>query len=231
MTSIVLYLDNRFSMPNIVKEVELTSHSNAFWSRVLWLLAGVIIVVTCFLRWGGELLVAGDTMPRNAEAAVILQGSTTGEKARIAGAMKLLQQGTVREALLSVPPESYWGEAIPPIAHAYLEKNYGIALANKVDFCIVGPSVDSTEQEAVALDKCVREHAWKSVIVVTSNYHSRRAGMIWRKTVRKLNPEVNLWVDEVPDPEFQPRGWWYVRLYAKTWFFEFTKLIWTILFG
>jgi uncharacterized SAM-binding protein YcdF (DUF218 family) len=120
---------------------------------------------------------------------------------------------------------------VPPIAHAYLERNYGADLAGKVDFCIVGPGVDSTEQEAVALDKCIREHAWKSIIVVTSNYHSRRAGIIWRKTIEKLDPSVRLWINEVSDPEFQQRGWWHVRLYAKTWFFEFTKLIWTIFFG
>jgi uncharacterized SAM-binding protein YcdF (DUF218 family) len=199
--------------------------------RLPWLLAAVIVVVVCFLRWGGELLVAGDSMPKNANAAVILQGSTTGEKARIAGTIRLLQQGVVNQALLSVPPESYWGEAVPPIAHAYLEKNYGAELAGKMDFCIVGPGVDSTEQEAVALDKCIREHTWKSIVVVTSNYHSRRAGIIWRKMIGKLDPSVRLWINEVPDPEFQPRGWWHVRLYAKTWFFEFTKLIWTILFG
>jgi uncharacterized SAM-binding protein YcdF (DUF218 family) len=191
----------------------------------------MIVVVVCFLRWGGELLIAPDSMPKNANAAVILQGSTTGEKARIAGAMRLLQQGVVNQVLLSVPPESYWGEAVPPIAHAYLERNYGVELASNVDFCVVGPGVDSTEQEAVALDKCIRERAWKSIVVVTSNYHSRRAGIIWRKTVAKLDPSVRLWIHEVHDPEFQPRGWWHVRLYAKTWFFEFTKLIWTILFS
>jgi hypothetical protein len=34
-------------------------------------------------------------------------------------------------------------------------------------------------------------------------------------------------VDGVPDPEFEPEGWWHRRLYAKTWFFEFSKLIWS----
>jgi hypothetical protein len=35
----------------------------------------------------------------------------------------------------------------------------------------------------------------------------------------------------VPDPEFQARGWWRTRLYAKTWFMESLKLIWARLFG
>jgi uncharacterized SAM-binding protein YcdF (DUF218 family) len=201
------------------------------WRGLLWFFAVVIIFVVCLLRWGGELLVAGDSLPTNADAAIILQGSTTGEKARIAGAIRLLQDSKVSRALLSVPPESYWGEAVPPIARTYIEKKYGSELASKVDFCIVGPGVDSTEQEAAALDNCVREHGWKSIIVVTSNYHSRRAGIIWRKTLRKLDPSVHLWIDEVADPDFEPRGWWHVRLYAKTWFFESTKLSWTILFG
>jgi len=199
--------------------------------RALWSLFAAIILLISVLHWGGRLLVSGDPLPAHVDAAVVLQGSSIGERARLAGAMRLLQQGIPNRVLLSVPRESYWGASIPPMARTYLEKNYGVDAANHVDFCETGADVNSTEEEARALDDCVRQNGWQSIAVVTSDYHTRRAGMIWRKTVKQRDPSIHLWIHGVNDPEFQARGWWRKRLYAKTWLLEFTKLIWTELFG
>jgi uncharacterized SAM-binding protein YcdF (DUF218 family) len=198
---------------------------------LLWFLLTVAIVLLCLLRWGGDLLISTDPLPAHVDAAVVLQGSSIGERARLAGAMSLLQQGLPNRILLSVPRESYWGASIPPMARGYIERNYGSEAAARVDFCETGTDVNSTEEEARALDACVHQHGWQSIVVVTSDYHTRRAGMIWRRTIRQQDPSLHLWVHAVNDPEFQSRGWWHERLYAKTWLLEFTKLIWTELFG
>ena len=195
----------------------------------LWLAGILVVLALCFLHWGGYLLVAKDSLPDRVDAAVVLQGSIASERARIAAAMALLQQGSAGRVALSVPKESYWGEEIPPIARQYLEKNYGADLAGRVDFCETGVDLNSTEQEAQALSPCIQQHRWKTIALVTSNYHSRRAGMIWRRTLPKRDPSIYLSVDGVADPEYQPRGWWRQQLYAKIWFMEFTKLVWTIL--
>ncbi len=113
----------------------------------------------------------------------------------------------------------------------YLERTYGLDAANRVDFCETGADVNSTEEEARALDGCVHQHGWQSIVVVTSNYHTRRAGIIWRRTLKQQDPSMRLWVHAVNDPEFDVREWWRKRLYAKTWLLEFTKLVWTELFG
>ncbi len=193
-------------------------------------LAGLVILAG-LLRWGGYLLIANDPLPNQVDAAVVLQGSIVGEKARIAGAMQMLHRGEAGRVLLSVPKESYWGEAIPPIARRYIERNYGGDIADRVDFCETGPDINSTEQEARALSPCIQEHGWRSIAVVTSNYHTRRARMLWRGVLRQYQPSVHVSVCGVPDPEFQPRGWWRERLYAKTWLMEFSKLLWTIMGG
>lgn len=190
-----------------------------------------VATLLCLLRWGGYLLIASDSLPAHLDAAVVLQGSTAGEKVRLAGAMQLLQQGTVGRVLLSLPKESYWGESIPPIARRYVERNYGNDMAARVDFCETGPEVNSTEQEARATSPCIQEHGWKSIAVVTSNYHSRRAGIIWRRVLKQYEPSVHVSVHGVPDPDFQPQGWWRERLYVKTWLMEFSKLAWTVLGG
>jgi uncharacterized SAM-binding protein YcdF (DUF218 family) len=205
--------------------------SHRWRRRIIGVLLAAAVVVISLLRWGGYLLIARDPLPPRLDAAVVLQGSITGEIARIAGAMRLLQQGNANRVLLSVPQQSYWGEPIAPMARRYLERNYGAELASRVDFCPTGPEVNSTEDEAHTLGRCIRQQGWQNVAVVTSDYHTRRAGMLWRKILPEEDPSARLWVYGVPDPEFQARGWWRTRLYAKTWFLESLKLIWASLFG
>ena len=193
------------------------------------LVAAVMVCAIGLLAWGGDLLVASDMLPQHADAAVVLQGSIAAEKVRIAGAIHLLQQGIADRALLSVPKESYWGEPIPPVARSYLDRTYGHDLAGRVDFCETSEDVNSTVQEARALLPCIREHRWHSVVIVTSNYHTRRAGTLWRK-VTNPDPDLHIWIEGVADPEFQ-QPWWRYRQSAKTWVTESTKLVWTMLGG
>lgn len=188
-------------------------------------LALAIATLVVLLHWGGEMLVASDPLPSHADVGVVLQGSAEGERVRLSGAMHLAQEGVIGEVLVSIPRESYWGQSIPPVARQYIERTYGPGLSNRTEFCETGPEVNSTEQEAAVLSACIRQGGWQSVVVVTSNYHTRRAGIIWHRVLRRRS----LFIYGVDDPEFHPRSWWRERLSAKTWFFETTKLIWTLL--
>jgi DUF218 domain-containing protein len=202
------------------------TRKRSYWR--LWLAGIFLVLVLCFLHWGGYLLVAPDSVPNHVDAAVVLQGSIASEKARVAAAMAMLQQGSAGRVAVSVPKESYWGEQMAPIARQYFEKKYGTELAGRVDFCETAADWNSAEQEARDLSACIQEHGWKTVALVTSNYQGRRAGMIWGKTLPKRDPSIHVSVDGVADPEYQPRGWWRQQLYAKSWFTEFTKLVWAM---
>lgn len=195
----------------------------------LWLLGIVVVLIVCFLRWGGYLLVAGGSAPQHVDAAVVLQGSIASENARTVAAMELLQRGAADRVAMSVPRESRWGEDIPPIARPYLEKKYGADLAGRVDFCSTELDLTSPQQEAQALGPCIQEHGWKSVALLTSNYESRRVGLVWRKTLQNSNGSVSVTVEGLPEPDYQPRGWWRQRLYAETWLRESAKLAWSSL--
>lgn len=198
--------------------------------RILWWLPAIgIVIALCLLRWGGNLLIASDTTPPHVDAAIVLQGSITAQRVRIAGAIGLLQRGVADRALLSVPKEGYWGQVLLPIARSYLERNYGTELSSRVDFCQTDEDVDSTIQEAQAIGRCIREHNWQSIVVVTSSYHTRRAGMIWRK-ISKNDPNLRLWINGVSDPSFQ-QPWWRHRESAKIWVTETLKLFWSALGG
>jgi uncharacterized SAM-binding protein YcdF (DUF218 family) len=199
----------------------------SYWK--LWLLGIFAVLAVCFLHWGGYLLVARSSMPEHTDAAVVLQGSIASEKARIAAAMALLQRGSANRVAISVPRESYWGEEIPPVARQYLEKNFGPELAGRVDFCVTEPDLNSAQQEAQALSACVHDHGWKTITLVTSNYQSRRVGMIWRKTLPNSDPSVYVSVEGVPDGGYRPGGWWRQRLCAEIWFKESAKLVWASL--
>lgn len=193
---------------------------------ISWLLGLVALLAVVLLWRGGYWLIKSDPLPPHTEAAVVLQGSIVGQMARVDGAARLLQQGVAARMLLSVPKQSYWDESVVPMAQRYLENHFGKDVASRVDFCETDPEVNSTGQEAQALSRCIREHGWQSIVVVTSNYHTRRAGILWRKMLRESDLVIHLRMFGVDDPEFQPRKWWSKRLYAKTWVTEFSKLVW-----
>ncbi len=205
------------------------SRAGSFSRAPRWLLATVFVLVLGWLCWGPEFLVTNNALPAHVDAAVVLQGSVVAEKLRMDGAVRLLQQNMADRALISVPQESYWGQSIPPIARAYLEKTYGPDIAARIDFCETGEEVDSTTQEAGVLVPCIQERHWRSIVVVTSSYHTRRAGIIWKRTI-KLDSDLHLWILGVNDPAFQP-SWWRERIAAKTFVMESVKLFWTAFGG
>ena len=77
---------------------------------------------------------------------------------------------------------------------------------------------DSTQEQAVALAKFSVEHRFRSVIVVTSNYHTRRARYIFEKEFPK---RIAVSVASAHDGDFDPEHWWEHRksqeLFMKEW--------------
>ncbi|GAC1616579.1 MAG: hypothetical protein PVS2B2_10680 [Candidatus Acidiferrum sp.] len=71
---------------------------------------------------------------------------------------------------------------------------------------------DNTREEAEGLLKLSAEHKWKSVIVVTSNYHTRRARYVFEKVYGK---ECQVRVASARDAGFDPEHWWEKRSSIK----------------
>ena|SRR5690242_10445038 len=76
---------------------------------------------------------------------------------------------------------------------------------------------ENTLEEAEALRVLITEKGWRRILLMTSNYHARRARYIFRKV---LPPTVNLEVAGASDPEFEPDTWWESRQGRKTFFLE-----------
>lgn len=71
---------------------------------------------------------------------------------------------------------------------------------------------DNTREEAQALSALVAEHNWHSVIVVTSNYHTRRSRYIFQ---RIFPASVNVRLASARDGEYDPEHWWETRRSIK----------------
>jgi uncharacterized SAM-binding protein YcdF (DUF218 family) len=84
---------------------------------------------------------------------------------------------------------------------------------------------DSTKEEAEALKKLARERKWRSLIVVTSNYHTRRARYIFRR-VFPQGMEVR--IASARDGDFDPEHWWGKRKSIKELTREFSGMVVTL---
>lgn len=81
---------------------------------------------------------------------------------------------------------------------------------------------DSTKEEAEALLKFAKEKKWRSVIVVTSNYHTRRARYIFR---RVFPQGIEVRVASARDGDFDPQHWWEKRKSTKELTREFAGML------
>ncbi len=81
---------------------------------------------------------------------------------------------------------------------------------------------DSTSGEAEALAPFVAQRKWHSVIVVTSNYHTRRARYIFRR----IFPQgIEVRVASAHDGDFDPQHWWEKRKSIKELTREFAGMV------
>lgn len=81
---------------------------------------------------------------------------------------------------------------------------------------------DNTREEAEALRALVLERNWHSVIVTTSNYHTRRARYIFRHV---LPPYVKVSVASARDGNFEVERWWENRKSFKAFTHELEGML------
>ena len=89
---------------------------------------------------------------------------------------------------------------------------------------------DSTFGETADAQKCLAPLHPKSVLIVTSDYHSRRALSIFRKRLPKYHWAIagafTSYTTEGRTEEVTADKWWRNRRWAKTILEEWEKLLW-----
>ncbi len=180
------------------------------------LCAAVAVVFSTRALWlsalGGFLVNA--QQPRPADSVIVLAGDSFGN--RILEGGSLVRAGYAPRALISGPYGFYGTHesdlAIPfAVAHGY-PRSYFVALPN---------NSRSTREEADAVLRFVRKNGWKRLDIVTSNYHTRRAGRIYRA----LAPGIQITMVASRDEFFQPGNWWQSREGRKTFLLEWLKTV------
>jgi uncharacterized SAM-binding protein YcdF (DUF218 family) len=183
------------------------------WLVIPGLLALVLLFHAAILAaLGGYLVNAGP--PHRADIALVLAGDSRGN--RILKAAELVREGYAPKAIVSGPAGIYGfyecDLAIPFAAKAGFPDSYFIHAEHHAT---------STIEEAEALLPELRKLGAKTVLLITSDFHTRRSGKIFRRAA----PDKTFYVVAAPDPYFTPDGWWHSREGRKTFMFEWMKTV------
>jgi uncharacterized SAM-binding protein YcdF (DUF218 family) len=181
---------------------------------LLVLVAAIWLLRVPLLTLAATLLVQDDG-PHKADAILVLGGDDSG--ARIIKAAQLAEQGYSPFVLVSGPPNLLGHDSDGTIEYAR-RMGYPVTLFRPV---WLPAGTDSTRSEATFLGNYLRTHAIHNILLVTSNFHSRRAARLWRKQA----PWIGVTVVAAPDPSFAPDRWWKTRTGQKIFLLEWTKTV------
>jgi uncharacterized SAM-binding protein YcdF (DUF218 family) len=170
----------------------------------------------------GRLLIWDDGRAP-ADIAVVLAGDFTGSRLR--GAADLVRSGLSPVVLVSGPGELYGVNEADAAIRLATAQGYPAEY-----FVPVRHASTSTRQEGtVLLDEMARRHV-RSVNLVTSNFHTRRARRVYLELERERGGGPKIRMVAVPNADYDPAAWWRTREGRKVAFFEWTKTI-TFLVG
>jgi uncharacterized SAM-binding protein YcdF (DUF218 family) len=183
--------------------------------RRLWRLmalaafAAAVVFAVGFLWFVGSVPTEEVSIDRPADGIVVL----TGGASRIADAIELLAAGRGKRLLISgVHPTTSSSEL------ARLSPAYGRWMTCCVD---LGHAAVNTTGNAIETRQWVTDRGFRSVIVVTSNYHMPRT----MAELRRRMPDVALVPFPVVTDKMRSEAWWSSAPTAKLLFSEYLKYI------
>jgi hypothetical protein len=180
-----------------------------------WLMAWVVmgcLAVVLAAKAGGFLVLDA---PRRCDVILVLAGETDVRPQR---ALQLLARGYGRRVVLDVPAET----KIYEFTQIQLAEKYVLDLPQAALVSVCPVNGLSTKDESKDAEKCIAREGGKSVLIVTSDFHTRRALSIFRRETPEHEYSVAAARDET---QFGVR-WWTHRQWAKTFVNEWLRLIW-----
>jgi uncharacterized SAM-binding protein YcdF (DUF218 family) len=194
--------------------VVLQKYSKTHGKRLLLLrratVALIVITAWFLVSWQAASLLVVSQPLAQADAIVVLSGSGTFRE-RAQHAAKLFSEGRSKKIILTNDNEqSSWSSAEQRNPN-YWERAYDELLRARVEqqaILVLSTPVSSTYEEAALLKNYAENNGLRSLLIVTSAYHSRRALWTFRHIFQGSRIEVGL--DPVrtgiqtPLPEF----WW-----------------------
>jgi hypothetical protein len=179
------------------------------WVVVLCTVLGLLL----FAVNAGNLLVVDE--PQSSDVIVVLAGETF---YRPTAALKLLDRGYGRRMIIDVPAAA----VIYEYSQVQLAERYvhDLPEAGAIEICAIEGL--STRDESHDVEKCLAHETGSRILIVTSDFHTRRALSIFRREIPGKTFSIAAAHD---DSEFGTR-WWGRREWAKTCFYEWIRLVW-----
>ena len=174
------------------------------------LLGGIYLARRPLLRFAGESLVVEDPLEKSDAIIILSDDNFYADRAtRAAEIFRQKLAPLVVASGIRLRPNAGIAELM---THDLVER--GVPRENILPF---PQDADDTKEEAGFLRKLVQEKNWKNVIVVTSNYHTRRAKYILGKVFAK---DVTIRMAGARDADYDPEHWWEQRKSVKRYFHE-----------
>jgi uncharacterized SAM-binding protein YcdF (DUF218 family) len=172
---------------------------------VLLLCLAIYLVRRPLLRFIGESWVIEDPLER-ADAIIVLSDDNFYAD-RATHAADLYRHGMAPLVVASGRRLRPYAGIAELMEHDLIER--GVPKDKIVAFA---HQADNTREEAEALAPQAVQHKWRSVIIVTSNYHTRRTRYIF---TRVFPASIQVRVSGARDGDFDPDTWWQRRVSIK----------------
>jgi len=191
---------------------------------VMMIILSVVVFATyeTVLDKAGEYLYKKDQI-KPADVIVVLGGEQT---ERVKFSAKLFKEGWARKDRVIMSG----GPVVWKFTLAYLMKEHAKYLGVPARAIILEEKSESTEENAKYVKEILLKRGYKSIILVTSPYHSKRSYIIFQKV---MGDEIEIISVPVPveDSWLSLHGWWKKRLDRSRVLSEYAKFIWLWLFG
>jgi uncharacterized SAM-binding protein YcdF (DUF218 family) len=191
--------------------------------RILLLLLGIVGIGLPFMA---TPLIAQDPL-HPADAIVVIGGDHKPD--RVAHAVQLYEQGYAPIVILSAG-NVVW-EGGEQMAEAEVLRRQAIALGLPPEVILMEAESQNTRENALFTRQLSEAHKFKSLLLVTSTYHSRRARHIF---LGVFSPDSTITISTQPaPPPFCSQCWLFFPDYTQTVFYEYYNwvgLVWVSLF-
>lgn len=177
----------------------------------------IVVLVICGAIWfvinAGRILVVD--APQASDIIVVLAGETNVRPAR---ALELLNRGYAPRVLIDVPAAT----RIYEFSQVQLAEQYIHDLPQHAAMTVCPITGLSTRDESRDVARCLAHETGTRILLVTSDFHTRRALSIFRHELRGMTVSAAAAHD---DMQFGTR-WWRHRQWAKTCLDEWLRVIW-----
>jgi uncharacterized SAM-binding protein YcdF (DUF218 family) len=181
--------------------------------RLGWIAISSALVLVAIVIFGNRILVTNDEQP--CDAVLVLAGETT---LRIQHGIDLVRSGAGKHLFVDVSNGREYGIPEVELANRFLSSQLSAE-----EFTICKFSADSTIFEAKWVRKCLAQYPqYHSVLLVTNDYHSRRALM----TFREFIPDRQFHISAVTDKRVYQPQWWRGREHLKYFVESMAKMFW-----